>query len=117
MIARGAAFDLRGHGYHLRIVISDPNKQGIVLVCNVTDLTHVPDCGCRIEPGEHDRITKPSGIDLRHLLELSVEGIERGVADGHLVPRNNFAPHLVERIVRAILSSRDVAPKFKAYLT
>ena len=113
----GSTFVLAGEGHHLRVVISKKNESdGLVLVCNLTDRDHDPDCLCKFEAGEHKRITKPSVVEMRKLIALPVDKFPEAVRRGHIVLREDFPVELVERIVTAVLKTKSVRPKFKAYL-
>jgi hypothetical protein len=116
MIHKGASFILCGSGNHLRAIVSEPNADGEVLVCNITDYDNDPDCRCVITPGEHARISKLSVIALRRLLILSVDGILLGHKNGQLVFCEDFSAELIVRMCAVILESPDVAPKFKRKL-
>jgi hypothetical protein len=111
----GAAFDLCGVGNHLRIIISKP-KAGCVLVCNLTDTIHDPDCLCQFEAGEHERITKPSVIEMRKLAALPVDQFQNALDNNSIVFREDFSTELVQKIVSAILQTKSVPEKFKSYL-
>jgi hypothetical protein len=113
----GATFDLCGEGNHLRIIISKKNDlTGCVLVCNLTDYEHDPDCLCKIKAGEHPRVTKPSVIEMRKLIELPIEGFVSALKSNSIVFREDFSPALVQRIITAVLETKSVPPKFKRYL-
>lgn len=112
----GASFDLVGDGNHLRIIVSKENpKTGCVLVCNITDENHYPDCPCKFAAGEHPQINKPTTIELRRLETLRVREFPIALKRGMIVFREDFSPELVKRITDAILGSK-AAEKFKAYL-
>jgi hypothetical protein len=111
----GATFDLRGEGNHLRIIISKP-KAGSVLVCNLTDTIHDPDCLCHFETGEHIRIIKPSIIEMRKLIALPVDQFPNALGNNDIVFREDFSAELVQKIVNAILQTKSVPEKFKSYL-
>ena len=110
----GATFKINGPDTHLRIIVSasDPISSEVV-VCNVTDFDHDPECACVIEPGEHPMIVKRSVIALRRLKLLNKEAIVAAMQNGSIVQYQDFSAELVARIREAILRSRDVAPKFK----
>jgi hypothetical protein len=111
----GATFDLRGDGNHLRIIISKP-KAGAVLVCNLTDTVHDPDCLCHFETGEHVRIIKSSIIEMRKLVALPLDQFQNALDNSDIVFREDFSAVLVQKIVSAILQTKSVSEKFKSYL-
>jgi hypothetical protein len=112
----GATFVLCGDGNHLRIIISKPNKNGLVLVCNLTDTVHDPDCLCQFEAGDHVRIIKPSVIEMRKLIPLPVDQFQVALENKNIVFREDFPAGLVQKITNAILQTKSVPEKFKAYL-
>jgi hypothetical protein len=113
MIRLGASFQLCGVGNHLRIIISEPDAVGSILICNVTDEANDLDCLCVIHPGEHPKITKRSVIALRKLCLLTVDALLAAEGKRQIVFFEDFSAELVLRIQQAIASSPDVAPKFK----
>lgn len=58
---------------HLKIVISDPDPEGMVLVVSVSTIREgvAPDPTCKLNVGDHGFIKVPSYISYYYAMELS----------------------------------------------
>lgn len=88
------------HRRHCRVVISDPNKNDkVVAIANFTSWTDSrEDDSCLIRAGEHTFVKHLSCVNYREACKSSVAAIEKGVADGVLMPASPTSVQLLRRI-------------------
>jgi hypothetical protein len=113
----GLAFQLKGDGNHLWIVISK-EKDGKVLSVNATDSKNAADSPCQIAEGEHEWIKKPSAIFYRKAREFSVTEVEKQISSGTaLIRHKDASPELLGKIIEAAFQAEDLTRRFLDYLT
>jgi hypothetical protein len=116
MPARGTVFQVKGEGNHFWIVISGV-KNGNVLAVNVTDEAHCPDSPCKLNIGDHPRITKPSVIYYWWAREFNAATVDAQLATQAFVRKlEDCSPALLARIVEGARKADDLKKRFLEYL-
>lgn len=117
MPAKGTCFQLRGHGNHMWVVVSDPDDEGYVLGLNVTDEKNERESPCKLDVGDHEFVEKPSVICYRRARLFPVEKLDEHLkTEFHVRAFAPVSPELFERIIEGARASDDLLPKFLAYL-
>jgi hypothetical protein len=117
MIQIGDTFYICGIDSHLRSIISNPNSEGDVLVCNITDQKYDPECSFVLMPSDHPQITKPSIIEIRKLTALPESRFDGAALRRSIVFRERCSVLLIEKIIAYIQGSPSVSPKWKRFLS
>jgi hypothetical protein len=118
-MAKGTAFlraDGSGH-MHLKVVISEPDPEGMVLVVSVTSVptTRRFDQSCILEAGCHDFITRRSYVSYAHSVELNNVGILKEKFKGELISKPDATPDILERIQEGARVSRFLSRSLRKY--
>jgi hypothetical protein len=117
MPAPGTCFQLRGYGNHLWVVVSRADTDGFVLAVNVTDEKNEPESPCKLSPGDHEFVDKPSVICYRRARLISAIKLDEHLRfEGHVRGLKPVSLELLDRIVSGGKVSDDLAPKFLRYL-
>jgi hypothetical protein len=112
----GSVFQISGDGYHFHIVLSQP-LNGLVLVCNISDLEHFSESTCPFDQKDHEWFTKPSGLILRRLKTLPIAGFERAIANREIRASTKLiTPEKLKEACDFILAATSVREKWKSYL-
>ena len=116
MTTLGTVFQLKGSGFHIRVVISNPKgSPPRVLVCNFTDVANCLICDLRFEAGAHEWITKQSTVAISKLETLPVSGFALA-GDAIRISPKLFNPNLLQEIQQHILASDYVSEFLKSFL-
>ena len=112
----GTVFQLEGQDHHIWFVISK-EIAGLVLAVNATDESHCPDSPCKLKPGDHPRIRKPSAIYYRKAREFEARKIDREIASGKFVKQlEDCSLSILERIIAGAKKADDLTLRFRDYL-
>ena len=112
----GLVFQLVGQDYHIHIVISEPLRNR-VLVCNLTDKNKCPDSPCFFNVGDHEWITKESGVAIRFLYTLPCSGYGLAIKSSDVrFSKNLFPIKKVEMIRTGLMEMISVSEAWKEYL-
>ena len=98
---------------HLKIVISDPDPEGMVLVVSVSTIRKgvFHDPACPLHVGDHHFIKDPSYISYYYAMELSSVKILQEKFNGIIVPKDDVSVDILIRIQEGAKKSRFL-PKF-----
>jgi hypothetical protein len=112
----GTVFQLVGESFHPHIVISEP-LENRVLVCNLTDKKKCKDSPCFFKAGEHEWITKESGIAIRYIHSLPRSGFAFAIkSNGIRVSKILIPLAKVQEICDGLLKLTSVPEMWKSYL-
>jgi hypothetical protein len=116
MVKVGTAFQLKGDGFHLWLVASEPNNEGKVVAFNVTDRNNYPSSTCQLQVGDHAFITKPSVIRYKSPKLWAVAAIEQHIQTGTFIQHPDASQVLMSRIIQGAFASGDISPFFLSNL-
>jgi hypothetical protein len=106
-----------GPSDHLFIVCNDTCNLGANLLVNVSSCHDNSDPTCILDVGDHPFIRHPSFVFYAKAVIQYAAGIEKGFADGRLLPQPDLAEAVFERVVAGITVSLDTSPKVARYFT
>lgn len=100
---------------HLRIVITDPDKDSNQVVVSITTLRfpNSQDTSCILEPGEHKFIKHRSVVDFRRTTIMSFLDIFNGLQKGVLVDMGDISEELLRKIQQAAQASKYIPADIK----
>src|SRR2546423_1478389 len=116
MVKLGTAFQLKGDGNHLWVVISERNSEGKVVTVNLTDARHYPESTCHLAIGDHVFINKPCVIRYKSPRLWRASDIERYLTSGTFIQHPDISAALMDRIIEGAFASEDLPPIFLAYI-
>lgn len=92
---------------HLKVVLSDPDEDGHVLIVGIMtirDDRH--DRACVIMPGDHSFIRAPSTVAYGHCRRVKAATLAKAVESGAALARDAFGDDLLARMRRGLSKSR-----------
>ena len=100
---------------HLRIIVSDSDKNNEQIVVSVTSLKFDnQDKSCIIHPGEHPFIKHKSIIDFKRTKIMSTIDIINGINKGWLIKKEDISDTLLTRIQNALKQSKFISAEGKS---
>ena len=108
----GVCFQIQGDGYHLKVVVTFPDKDANVLLFGLTGVENVNDRLCVFDAGDHPFITKPSAIAYRRRWLLPYSGFDASRLKFH---QRFPCEHLV-RIIEGAHLSEELEPRYQRAL-
>lgn len=102
---------------HLKIVITDPDPENMVLVVSVASITgtYTHDNSCELSVGDHPWIKHPSFIAYRYCNDLNQTKILQEHLRGEILLKDDISDELLERIQAGAKKTKFLAPKFRKY--
>jgi hypothetical protein len=118
-MAKGTAFlraDGSGH-MHLKIIISEPDPEGMVLVVSITSAptTRRFDDSCILEPGSHEFIIHRSYVSYAHSVGLNNVSILNEKFKGELITKPDVTGDVLQCIQDGARGSRFLPRELKKY--
>ncbi|WP_146172497.1 hypothetical protein [Mesorhizobium helmanticense] len=105
-------------GKHLYAILTNPCQNASCLLVTVTSIKEGRffDPACRIEPGEHEFITKPSYVEYRMSRILRCEQITKCVDGWYFTPKPAVSDDLINRMRQGVVDSNFTAKLVLKYL-
>lgn len=102
---------------HLKIVITDPDPDNIVLVVSVSTIYNgiFYDNTCELFPGDHSFIKNPSYVSYQYAMELDSVKILNEKFKGYIIQKEDISLELLHRIQRGARLSKFLPLYFKKY--
>lgn len=102
---------------HLKVVISEPDPEGMVLVVSVTSApaTRRFDDSCILEAGSHEFIIRRSYVSYVHSVELNNVAILNEKFRDELVSKPDVTPDVLQRIQDGARASRFLPRALKKH--
>src|SRR6056297_2327314 len=102
---------------HLKIVISDPDAEDMVLVVSVSSIPqrYRHDDSCELFVGDHPWIKHPSFIAYNHCAELDRTKILSEHFSGEIILKEDISEELLLRIQEGAKRTKFLAQKYKKY--
>lgn len=102
-----------GPSQHLFVILNDPyGSIGEVVLVPICSIRRRWDTTCALHPGDHPFIRHPSYVEYRHGRIERLAVLQRGVANGSMVPGDPMDPP----VLRAIRDGVDTSPQAKPAL-
>ncbi len=102
---------------HLKIVISDPDAEDMVLVVSVSSITqkYRYDDSCELNAEDHPWIKHQSFIAYQHCTELNRTRILNEHFHGEIIMKEDITDELLRRIQDGAKKTKFLALKYKKY--
>jgi len=102
---------------HLKIVITDPDPDNMVLVVSVSTIYQgaFHDNSCEIFPGDHSFIKNPSYVSYQYAMELDAVKILDEKFKGYIIQKEDVSLELLERMQRGARLSKFLPVYLKKY--
>jgi hypothetical protein len=103
----GAAFfnrEAAGVPRHLWFVITEP-QEGQAVIANVSTKPGPDTPGCRLSPGEHRHISRPSWLRPEMARGVTAAQLELLADSGQILPTVDATPELLAKLRAALLAS------------
>ena len=103
---------------HLKIVLSEPNRDKLVVVVTVTSLREAKwkDTSCVLREGDHPFIRHDSFVAFSKAQVVPALEILRKLHSGELVRKEELEPAVFDRVLAAAKASRRMRGKPKSML-
>ncbi|MEG9498722.1 terminase [Mannheimia indoligenes] len=109
---------------HLYILLTDPcfdgetGKEDMILSVSCSSIKDgkALDETCILKAGIHEFITRDSFIFYRHLRIDTLSDIKANIAKGYFIQKALINDEIYHDILKGVLSSKSVAPRYKRFL-
>ena len=101
---------------HLKIILTEPNQAGFVVIASVTSLKYPETQGasCILRKGYHPFIRHDSIVDVDRLTAMHKVDILRRQYNGELISKEELESAVLGRVLQAARASRKMQPRIKA---
>jgi hypothetical protein len=102
---------------HVKIVISDPDAEDMVLVVSVSSisLAYQHDTSCELSSSDHPWLKHPSFVAYIHSTELNRIKILQERFRGEIILKEDVSDELLKKIQQGARRTKFLKPKFKKY--
>ncbi|HHW7568795.1 TPA: terminase [Mannheimia haemolytica] len=109
---------------HLYILLTDPcfdgetGKEDMILSVNCSSIKDgkALDETCILKAGTHEFITRDSFIFYRHIRIDSLDEIKANIEAGYFIQKALINDEAYKQILKGVLSSKSVTPRYKRFL-
>jgi hypothetical protein len=104
---------------HLKIVITDPDPDNMVLVVSVSTIYKgvFHDSSCELVPGDHSFIKQPSFVAYQYTTALDAVNILKEKFKGLIIQKEDVSSELLSRIQSGAQLSKFLPLHFKKYFS
>ena len=103
---------------HLKIILTEPNRDGFVVIASVTSLKYPETQGasCILRKGDHPFIKHDSIVDFEGAEARDSKDILARQFKGEIAPKEELDPAVFERVLKAAKSAKRIHERVKALL-
>lgn len=103
---------------HLKIILTEPNRDKLVVVVSVATLRPKKrqDLSCVLKEGDHPFIRHDSIVDFEKAVAMPAPDILERQFSGDFAPMPDMPPAVFARVLAAAAASRKMRPRIKSML-